>query len=33
MTLFTSSIKRPVIEKDGKLVTVGFNEKNYTALF
>lgn len=29
----TSIIKRPVIEKNGKLLVVGFNEKQYGELF
>lgn len=29
----TSLIKRPVIEKDGKLVTAGFNEASYAEIF
>jgi arsenate reductase len=33
MTAHTSIIKRPVIEKDGKLVAVGFDEKKYQQLF
>ncbi len=33
MTAHTSIIKRPVIEKDGKVIAVGFNEKNYSTLF
>lgn len=33
MTTHTSIIKRPVVEKDGKVIAVGFNEKNYGLLF
>ncbi len=33
MVTHTSIIKRPVIEKNGKLLTVGFNEKQYSELF
>jgi arsenate reductase len=33
MTAHTSSIKRPVIEKDEKVITVGFNEAAYEKLF
>lgn len=29
----TSLIKRPIIEKDGKLAAVGFNEASYTTIF
>ncbi len=32
MTEHTSAIKRPVLEKDGKLVAVGFNEAQYEKL-
>ena len=33
MTEHTSSIKRPVIEKDEKVITVGYNEAVYEKLF
>lgn len=29
----TSGIKRPLIEKNGKVVVIGFDEKKYTAIF
>jgi len=28
----TSVIKRPLIEKDGKVILLGFDEENYTKL-
>lgn len=33
MAEHTSSIKRPVIEKNGKIITVGFKEAEYLQLF
>ena len=33
MAAHNSIIKRPVIEKDGKVVTIGFDEKKYETLF
>ncbi len=33
MTNSTSIIKRPVIEEDGKVVAVGFDEKGYREIF
>jgi arsenate reductase (glutaredoxin) len=29
----TSVIKRPLIEKDGKVLTLGFNEEDYNKIF
>lgn len=29
----TSAIKRPIIEKDGKIIAIGFDETSYTLLF
>ena len=29
----TSVIKRPIIEKDGKVLTLGFDEQDYKAIF
>jgi len=33
MAAATSIIKRPVIEKDGRVIAVGFDEKRYAELF